>query len=66
MSDGQDLADVTLTCEEKEHFPAHKIFLNASSSIFKEILRKNKYSHTTNFPRLKKITQYSSKVSDGR
>ena len=54
MLDGQDLVDVTLACEERKQFQAHKFFLKASSSFFKEILRKNKFSHITNFPWLKK------------
>ena len=53
MLDGQYLADVTLTCEEKKQFQEHKFFFKASSSFFKEILRKSKYSHTTNFSRVK-------------
>ena len=54
MLDGQDLVDVTLACEERKQFQAHKFVLKASSPFFKEILRNNKHSHPLNFPRLKK------------
>ena len=45
MRDDQDLADVTLACEGRKQFQAHKLVLSASSPVFKEIIRKNKHPH---------------------
>ena len=53
MLDGQDLADVTLACEDRKQFQAHKVDPNASSPFFKEILSNNKHSHSHNLLKLK-------------
>ena len=45
MRDDDDLADVTLVCENKKQFKAHKFVLSACSPFFKEILRNNKHPH---------------------
>ena len=45
MRDDLDLADVTLACEDKKQFQAHKFVLSTSSPFFKEILRTNKHPH---------------------
>ena len=45
MWSGQDLADVTLACENRKQFNAHKFVLSASSPFFKEILCNNKHPH---------------------
>ena len=45
MRDDLVFADVTLACEDKMQFQAHKIVLSASSSFFKKILRCNKHPH---------------------
>ena len=45
MRDDLDLADVTLACEDRRHFQAHKFVLSASSPFFKDILQKNKHPH---------------------
>ena len=45
MRDDLDLADVTLICEGRKQFQAHKFVLSASSPFFKEILHNNKHPH---------------------
>ena len=45
MRDDLDLADVTLACEDRNKFQAHKFVLSASSPFFMDILRKNKHPH---------------------
>ena len=40
-----DFNDVTLVCEENNQVEAHKVILAASSSFFKNILKRNKHSH---------------------
>ena len=42
----KDFTDVTLVCEDGQQVEAHKVILVASSPFFKELLRKNKPSHT--------------------
>ena len=41
----QDFSDVTLICEEKQQIKAHKIILNAGSTFFSDVLKKNKHPH---------------------
>ena len=38
MMKSDDLTDVTLVCEDKKQFKAHKIVLSACSSVFKSII----------------------------
>ena len=45
MRDDLDLADVTLACEDRRQFQAHKFVLSASSPFFKEILGNNRHPH---------------------
>ena len=45
MRDDLDLADVTLACEDRKQFLAHKLVLSASSPFFKDILQKHKHPH---------------------
>ena len=45
MRDDLDLADVTLACEDRTQFQAHKFVLSASSPFFKELLQNNKHTH---------------------
>lgn len=45
MRNDLDLADVTLACEGRKQFQAHKFVLSSSSPLFKEILRNNKHPH---------------------
>ena len=35
-------ADVTLACEDGQQIDAHKVILAASSSVFRNLLRRNK------------------------
>ena len=51
MRDPLDLADVTLACEDKNNFRAHKFVLSTASSFFKKILRKSKHPHPLNYLR---------------
>ena len=41
MMKSNELTDVTLVCDDKRHFKAHKIILSAWSSAFKEIFNFN-------------------------
>ena len=41
----EDFCDVTLACDDNEQIEAHKVILSASSSFFKNILKKNSHSH---------------------
>ena len=45
MREDLDLADVTLACDDRKQFLAHKFVLSASSPLFKEILCNNKHPH---------------------
>ena len=45
MRNDLDLTDVTLACENRKQFQAHKFVLSASSPFFKEILLNNKHPH---------------------
>ena len=38
-----DFTNVTLACEDKKQFQAHKLVLSAPSPFFKEILKNNKH-----------------------
>ena len=38
MMKSDDLTDVTLVCDDKKQFNAHKIVLSACSSVFKSII----------------------------
>ena len=38
MMKSNELTDVTLVCDDKRQFKAHKIVLSASSSVFKSIV----------------------------
>ena len=38
MMKSDELTDVTLICDDKKHFKAHKIVLSACSSVFKSII----------------------------
>ena len=38
MMQSDQLTDVTLVCEDKKQFKAHKIILSACSSVFKSII----------------------------
>ena len=40
-----DFSDVTLLCEGEQQIEAHKVILNASSSFFSSVLKRNKHSH---------------------
>ena len=37
----KELSDVTLICEDKKQFKAHKVVLSASSPVFKDIISTN-------------------------
>ena len=41
----EEFCDVTLACDDDDQIEAHKVILSASSSFFRNILRKNKHSH---------------------
>jgi len=41
----EDFCDVTLACDDNEQIEAHKVILSASSSFFRNILKKNSHSH---------------------
>ena len=41
----EDFYDVTLVSDDEEHISAHKVVLAASSSFFKNILRKSRHSN---------------------
>ena len=45
LRDDKELTDVTLACEDGEHFEAHKVILAASSPFFEQILQKSKHPH---------------------
>ena len=45
LRDDKELNDVTLACEDGEHFEAHKVILAASSPFFEQILQKSKHPH---------------------
>ena len=45
LRDDLDLTDVTLACEDRKQFLAHKFILSASSPFFKKILCNNKHQH---------------------
>ena len=38
MMKSDELTDITLVCDDKKHFKAHKIVLSACSSVFKSII----------------------------
>ena len=40
-----DFYDVTLVCEESKQIEAHRIVLNACSSFFSNVLKRNRHSH---------------------
>ena len=42
---GSGFSDVTLVCEEDQHFEAHRIILAACSPFFSRVLKGNKHSH---------------------
>ena len=44
----QDLADVTLACEDNTQFQAHKFVLSTSSSLSTKLLREKKHPHSLN------------------
>ena len=44
MMKSNDLTDVTLLCDDKRKFKAHKIVLSACSSVFKSIINDLPYS----------------------
>ena len=45
LRDDKELTDVTLACEDGQHFEAHKVILAASSPFFEQILQKSKHPH---------------------
>ena len=45
LKDDREFSDVTLACEDGPNIEAHKAILASSSSIFMNILRRNKHSH---------------------
>ena len=58
MLDDQDLADVTLACEEQNQFQADKFVFKASRPVFKEILRnktQKQLNHLNYWMRLRKL-----------
>ena len=44
MRDDLDLADITLACEDRKQFQAHKFVFSSSSPLFKEILQNDKHA----------------------
>ena len=40
-----EFSDVTLACEDGQHFEAHKVILAASSPFFNHLLKMDKHSH---------------------
>ena len=40
-----DFSDVTLLCEDDQHIEAHRVILTASSSLFQNLLLKNKHAY---------------------
>ena len=59
MWDDQDLADVTLACEERKQSQAHKFILSAYNPFFKKILRNNKHSHSMIYKETQEATKQS-------
>ena len=45
LRNDQDLADVTLVCEDGTQIETHKVILASSSPFFMEVLKKNKHPH---------------------
>ena len=45
LRNDQDLADVTLVCEDGTQIETHKVILASSSPFFMEVLKKNKNPH---------------------
>ena len=45
LRDDKELTDVTLACEDGQHFEALKEILAASSPFFEQILQKSKHPH---------------------
>ena len=45
LRNDQDLADVTLVCEDGTQIETHKVTLASSSPFFMEVLKKNKHPH---------------------
>ena len=45
LRNDQDLADVTLVCEDGTQVETHKVILASSSPFFMEVLKKNKHPH---------------------
>ena len=45
MREDNDLADVTLACEDGQQMEAHKVILAATSPFFQKLLGRNKHPH---------------------
>ena len=45
LREEQEFCDVTLVSDDVKHIEAHKLILATSSSVFKDILKKNKQVH---------------------
>ena len=45
LKDDTDFTDVTLVCEDNKQIEVHKVILASSSSIFQNMLKRNKHNH---------------------